>query len=286
MTHHFSSAVVRVMTIATIAFVYCSCKVGWTQTVDEILTKCRATVESISSYEYSAVSTSNAGREFRIFFARQGDANRYDLKAEFDLPAGAIWQTAPEFKAGFDGLYYYEYNEYGLKGQIEKICSPPLCMSSVIEPFQGCFGWLTMTNCRSELLKKSRWEDFAKTCEAVVAKQKIEGQSCVVVTSGPEINGRRYEVAFGEDVGYLPVRVRGLVGDEKKPVGESLLSEFKHFRIDGVSFYFPTKFKSQSLVEGAPNTHVTKLKPGTLYINRPIDSELLRLKYDPVGVDQ
>jgi hypothetical protein len=186
-----------------------------------------------------------------------------------------------EFKAGFDGLYYYEYDR---ENQIEKICSPPTRMQSVIEPFQGSFCWLTRTNSRSEILKKSRWEVFARSCEDSVAKQQIDGHPCTVLTTRPVIEGFRYEVAFGEDVGYLPVRVRTLRDDEKKPDGELVLADFKHFRIDGVSVHFPTQFATRAIMKRGEesNWYVTKLKPGTLNVNLPISNDLLRLQYNPI----
>ncbi len=157
-------------------------------------------------------------------------------------------------------------------------------MQSVIEPFQGSFCWLTRTNSRSEILKKSRWEIFAKSCEDFVSKQQIEGHLCSVVTTRPGMEGFRYEVAFGEDVGYLPVRVRTLRDDEKKTDGELVLADFKHFRIDGVSVHFPTQFARRSVLKqgGQPYSFVTKLKPGTLNVNQPISNDLLRLQYNPI----
>ena len=289
MTHQLLTALVRMFKLTTIAFLSASCRVGWTQTIEEILGKCRCTIESISSYEYTAHTTGFSGEEIRFFFTREGDAYRYDQKADMpeqiqrNLPVGMNWdKNAGEFKAGFDGLYYFEFNK---ENQLEKICSPPIRMAGVIEPFQSCFSWLTRTNSRAELLKQTRWVDFAKSCDGLVTKQQIQGHTCFVVTSGAEIGGRRYEIAFGEDVGYLPVRVRGLVGEDKKPVGESLFTEFKHFRIDGISFYFPSKFTSRSLVNGMVGWRVTELKPGSLNINHPVAYELLRLNYDPVGLD-
>ncbi len=285
MTHPSSSAVVRLAQWTTFAFLIVICKAGWTQSVDDVLTKCRATVESISSYEYSASSTSTFGHETQFFFARVGDAYRYDQRVDLpeqigrNLPDERKWHI--EFKAGFDGLYYYEYDR---ENQIEKICSPPTRMQSVIEPFQGSFCWLTRTNSRSEILKKSRWEVFAKSCEDLVSKQQIEGHLCSVVTTRPGMEGFRYEVAFGEDVGYLPVRVRTLRDDEKRTDGELVLAGFKHFRIDGVSVHFPTQFNARALVKRGeqPNWYVTTLKQGTLNVNLPISNDLLRLQYNPI----
>ena len=289
MTHQLLTAVFRITKLITFVFLCVPCKVGRTQTTGEILEKCRASIESISSYEYTALTTSFMGEETRFFFTRDGDAYRYDQKADMSeqiqrkLPAGVHWnKNFAEFKAGFDGLYYFQFNK---DNQLEKICSPPIRMEGVIEPFYGCFLWLTRTNSHTELLKKSRWIDFAKSCDALVTKQQIDGHTCFVVTSGPEIGGRRYEVSFGEDVGYLPVRVRGLAQGDRKPVGELLCTEFKHFKIDGISFYFPSNFDSRSLVQGLNNWRNTKLKLGSLNINHPVAYELLRLQYDPLGLD-
>ena len=285
MTHPISSAVVRLVQWTTFAFLIVICKAGWTQSIDEVLSMCRASVESISSYEYSASTTSTFGHDQHFFFARIGDAYRYDQKV--DLPEQIRRNLTDEmhrynnFKAGFDGLYYYEYNQ---ENQIDKICSSPAPMKYVIEPFQGCFCWLTRTNSRSEILKKSRWEVFAKSCEHLVSKQQIESHVCSVVTTRPVIEGFRYEVAFGEDVGYLPVRVRSLRNDEKKPDGELVVADFKHFRIDGASFHFPTQYTIRAVVKQGEesNGRVTKLKPGTLNINQPVANDLLRLQDNPI----
>ena len=288
-----STAFVRIPELATFLFLCVSFNVGRGQSVDQILAKCRASIENLTSYEYIAHYTGNFAHNFaverRFFFARQGDAYRCDQKFELPeqggiLPAGLFWrQGSADFRAGFDGLYYFQYDKIN---QLERLCSSPRCMEQVVEPFQDCFFWLTRTNSRSELLRESRWDSFAKSCDDFVSKQLIESHSCLIITSGPKIEGGRWEVAFGEDVGYLPVRVRNLSGDKRKPVGELLVSQYKHYRIDGVSFYFPSKFTSRSLVEGNPNTYVATLEPGTVNINRPIPSDLLRLTYDPVWFDK
>ena len=155
-----------------------------------------------------------------------------------------------------------------------------MCSSDlVVEPFYRCFCWLKAPNSRSEILKESKWKDFANSCEGFVSKQQIEGLSCSVLKSRRVVDGGRYEVAFGEEVGYLPVRVRRLVGQESRIVAEWIFTDFKHFNEGEESCHFPTAFFSSSIIGGTPISRITKIKPGTLNINQPIDYDLIRLKY-------
>jgi hypothetical protein len=109
-----------------------------------------------------------------------------------------------------------------------------------------------------------------------------------VVTTRSRIEGFRYEVAFGEDVGYLPVRVRSIFDQGKRPDGELIVANFKHFRIEGGSFHFPTEFSSRYVVGQAEptNGYTTKIERGTLKINQPISTDLLRLNFDPVILEK
>lgn len=292
MTHQCRVAVVRLIKLTTCVLLCASCKVGSTQTIEEILGKCRASLASISSYEYSAISTSNRGENRKFFFARDGEAFRYDQKTDsanqkrLILAVGLhpnkfnwYWHTR-DFRVGFDGTYYYEDNE---RNNAERIGTSPIAKAEVFEPFYQCFGWLHAANSRLTILEKSRWDDFAKFCEGFVSKQQVEGLSCSVVTSRRIFEGWRYEVAFGEEVGYLPVRVRRLVGEEGRIVAEWIFTDFKHVKEGEAIYHFPTQFISKLVMSGEPISCVTRIKPGTLYVNQSIDYELIRLKYDSAG---
>ncbi len=295
MTQQSLIAVVRLIKLTTFVLLCAGCKVGSTQTIEEILGKCRASLDRISSYEYSAISTSNQGENRRFFFARDGEAFRYDQKFELTnqgkisfadlypdkLNRNWLWfWYSKNFRLGFDGENYYEGDE---RNKADKTGISAIANAGVVEPFYLCFCWLEAPNRRSEILEKSKWEDFANSCEGCVSKQQVEGLSCSVLTSRRVVDGWRYEVAFGEEVEYLPVRVRRLVGDESRIGAEWIFTDFKHVKVDGASFHFPTAFFSRSVMGGTAISRATKIKPGTLYINQSIDYELIRLKYDSAG---
>ena len=287
-----SNAVACLIKSIAILLFFARCQLGTAQSIEEILAKCRASVEILSSYEYSAISTSYLGEKRRLFFARDVESFRYDQ--QIDLPnepkpnlAGELhpfklnwnWDTK-EFRVGFDGIYFYEDND---RSEVERTFSAPAYKGEVVEPFCQCFCWLTTSNYRSEILKKTRWDKFAKSSEGSVTSQQVEGHSCAVLTSRPTLEGWRYEVAFANELGHLPVRVRRLVGEDKRIVAEWTFTSFKRFNTEAATSFFPTEFYLKAETKGSPVWYVTKIKPGTLRNNMSVDAELIRLEHDSAG---
>ncbi len=295
MTQQFQTVLVRLSMAMSITLLCGVCNVGGAQSVDEVLDKCRASLESISSYEYSAISTSNRGEYCKLFFSGEEKAFRYDQKFELtnqgkitfvdlvpnEMNRSWLWYFhTRNFRLSFDGENYYGDRQ---RNEADKTVIAAIADAGVVEPFYWCFCWLKAPNRRSELLEESNWQGFANSCEGFVSKQQIEGLSCFVLKSRRVVDGGRYEVAFGEEVGYLPVRVRRLVGQEGRIVAEWIFTDFKHFNEGGATCHFPTTFFSSSVIGSTPISPTTKIKPGTLYINQPIDYNLIRLTYDSPG---
>jgi hypothetical protein len=278
-----STSVFRTLSVTFFFALVFHCPVGSAQTVEQVLSKCRESLERISSYEYTALATTDNGVRINFFFATEGEGYRYDQKGYVPFVPPEFRKS--DFKVGYDGENHFRMRE------TSEIEVRPAKWSDgdggFQDPFRICFQWLTERTLRADLLKNSAWQEFAKSCDEVVALDQVDGHSCQIVNGLRISDNSRFEIAFGDDVGYLPIRVRfkGLKKDARtEPRVEWLFSEFKHFRIDGISNYFPTKMIVRSLVVGrnAGVQTTTNLNVETLNINRPIPKQLFRLEYDPI----
>lgn len=269
------------------------------QTLDVVLTKCRESVANLRSFEYVAQVTNVVGDVRRFYFACDGDKYRFSDLYDPDVD-GAIAAGNTRFKSGFDGIYYYgtkllvkepepdadiDDSELESGHPTEGLRGGPPPGMQFAEPFRHSFCWLDIglfAN-RTETLEPSNWQKIANSSNTTLAKDRVLDYSCMVASFKSGI--RRYEVAFAEELGYLPVRVRRMVDDGW--IGSEIqLLEFKHVRVDGTTVHFPTKVVFRELERNGDEISKSsfELISGTLNINQPISSELFRLELDPLDV--
>ena len=263
------------------------------QTLEEVLTKCRNSVAKISSFEYHALASSIIG-DRRFYLACDGDMFHYsnmsaiavnqEDKNQFDFDMDGSIEIRRFVKTAFDGgQYYYGFSESDVP--VQAVRGSP-SNQEFMDPFRFMFFWLhggLFVN-RTELLDPSTWDEVAKKSDGKLAPCEFQKQACLSVLFKSQ--NKVHEVTFCEGVGYLPVRVRCLVGDEQWIEGDMVMDNFIEFREGKESIHFPRSFSFQGFRKtgelGASSNY--KIIPGTLNVNQPLSIDLFRLKADPLDI--